>query len=404
MNAAPLRILHVIPNLTHNGVFTFVYSYYHGINRDKVQFDFLYDGDEDSELRGQVEALGGRCYKLPGGNGPSFLWSAMMFGITKLWRYRVVHVHKLGGGLFFPFLSFICGVRMRIFHAHSTKFEANGTSFLKRMFYRIMVPVACFFSTDYWGCSNEAGTVVFGKTRWMRFGFLVRNAINPDKFRFDEMLRERFRREIGVSNETIVVVHIGNLYPPKNPAFLIDVFAAYHRRNKESILVSCGKNMQHFVVEAAIMRNKVADAVKLLGVRHDISCVLSGADVLLFPSIFEGLPMTVVEAQANGLPIVASTAVPDVAVFNPNVQLLDLRSSTLEKWADAVERHAAMAHLSAEVSACRVRDSKYDISRAAQEVQSRYLRVALASAVCNGGDRQKEDSWCAKRSSAELTE
>ena len=167
----------------------------------------------------------------------------------------------------------------------------------------------------------------------------MKNAIDANQYRYNEETQNRMREELGISGKK-VIGHVGRFFPQKNHTFLIDIFKAVHDRDKNTVLLLVGGGEADDGLKNQI-RHKVKDlgledSVKFLGVREDVEKVVQAFDVFLLPSLFEGLPVTMVEAQAAGLPCVISDKVPIQCDITGNVKVVSLEDAP-EKWAEVIE-------------------------------------------------------------------
>lgn len=305
-------------------------NYYRHIDREKVQFDFLthrpYDGDYGEEIK----ALGGTIYHLPPLNpfSPSYLKALRGFFASHP-EYRIVHVHQdcMSGVVLKEAKR--AGIPVRIAHSHSSGQDKDLKYPLKLVFRR-SIPE---YATDLFACGEDAG-------KWMFRGAaftVLNNAIDAAAFSFDPETRAAVRKSFGFSEKQLVIGHVGRFSYPKNHKFLIDCFDALLKRAPDAKLLLVGDDKSDL---GAQIREKVRvlgieNNVFFAGLRSDVSDLMQAMDVFVFPSRYEGLPVTLIEAQAAGLPCLISDKVPIECKKTDLVRQLPLAESPAF-WADAI--------------------------------------------------------------------
>lgn len=362
----PIRVLQVVTTMERAGLETMLMNYYRNIDRERVQFDFLRHRDGEHAYDAEIRAMGGRIYTVPpfnpiNTNGyPSAL---NMFFSEHRNNYRVVHAHL-------DCLSAIplrfakkYGISTRIAHAHVSRMTFD-IKLPIRMFYRALLP---YTATDLFACSGDAGKWMFGKRKFT----VIPNAIDCSAFSYDAQNSERLRRENGLSNR-LVIGHVGRFDPVKNHAFLIEVFRKIVNQRRDSILLLAGAGNTMAEIKAMVREYGLDDQVRFLGSVSNVPELLQMMDVFVFPSLYEGLGISLIEAQSTGLPCFASqNCVPDSANITGNVRFLPLDAGA-EAWADAILREVGS---SANRQNCTqaVRDAGYDIQTEARKLEMMYL-------------------------------
>ncbi|WP_240541798.1 glycosyltransferase [Bifidobacterium simiarum] len=377
MPSAPLRVLVLDTVMDRGGAETMAMNYLRHMDRRKVTYDFLVNRDYRAAYEDEIESLGGRIYRMC----PMY---PQYFGRYKREfrrflrdhpEYRVIH-SNLEERSYFPLrIAAEMGVPVRIAHAHNRPvgFDAK---LVVREYFRLRLPR---YVTHMFACGQEAGDWLFGRRRRARV-VQQRNAIDTARYRYDADTAAAVRAEFGVTDpDTLVVEHVGRFFPQKNHDKLIDVFAELHRIRPNSVLWLVGGGETDDRLKNEI-RAKVADlgltdAVRFLGVRDDVDRIMQGMDVFVLPSLYEGLPVTMIEAQAAGLPCVISDRVPAQCDVTGNVTVVPLEESA-RRWARAVlERRAHPAFADRAEGADLVKGAGYDIVVNARWLQDFYLRA-----------------------------
>jgi len=327
----PIRIAHIVGIMAAGGVESVVMNYYRHINRARVQFDFIIDEDSAIVPIEEIESLGGRIFKIPSYKKPIAYHKALKQLLTRE-NYRIVHSHINTLSVFPLFAAKRANVPVRISHSHST---AGKGELARNVFKYTLRPFSKIFPTHYCACSEYAGRWLFGdKLHGQGLVNIVKNAIDLSKFKFDPLVRAAVRQELGVEN-SFVIGHVGRFMKQKNHSFLIDIFKQVHLHNPGSALLLIGEGELEQEIQAKVEHLGIADCVQFLGVRDDVHRLLMGMDLFLLPSLYEGLPVVGVEAQACGLPIIASGTVTSETKILDNFEFMPLDRPAVE-WADKV--------------------------------------------------------------------
>jgi glycosyltransferase involved in cell wall biosynthesis len=352
------RSLQVVTYMGRGGIETMLMNYYRNIDRSKLQFDFLVHRDFRADFDDEIEALGGRIYRIPPMNPlkPSY-WKALDdFFLTH--PYEIVHCHlNYKSGVVLAAAK-KTGIPIRVAHAHTAGMSA-GFSKLARIVMKPLIPVT---ATHYLACGKTAGDAIFSGNPYG----LIPNALDAAALRFDAQTRERMRRELELG-DAYTLIHVGRFGDEKNHTFLLDAFAEVLKADPDAKLLLAGDGELRSAMEekAAALP---AGAVRFLGVRKDIPDLLQAADVFAFPSIFEGLPVTMIEAQASGLPCVMSNTVTTECAVTDLVKVLPIDDPRV--WADAIlaAKGTPRTDRLADIQA-----SGYDITAAAAKLERFYL-------------------------------
>lgn len=358
MNREPKRILQVVTYMGRGGIETMLMNYYRHMDRSKVQFDFLVHRDFRADFDSEIEALGGRIHRVPPMNPlkPSY-WKALG-DFFREHPYETVHCHlNYKSGIILAAAK-KAGVPVRIAHAHIASMKKDWTLVARRIMGMLIPRTA----TICLSCGQEAGRAVFGKTS---FSFLA-NAIQPQPFLFSVATRKKTQEELKLI-DTYVILHVGRFDYQKNHTFLLDAFAEVLKRAPKATLIMAGDGPLRSAMEGKAKALPV-DSVRFLGVRKDIPQLLQAADVFVFPSRFEGLPVTMIEAQAAGLPCIKSDTITDECVVTDLVQSLPLGDP--EVWADAI---LAVKGTPRTDRLADIQANGYDIGAAAKKLERFYL-------------------------------
>ncbi|SFI28688.1 MULTISPECIES: glycosyltransferase family 1 protein [unclassified Bacillus (in: firmicutes)] len=329
----PNRILQVVTIMNRGGLETMLMNYYRKLDRNKIQFDFMVHREEKGHYDDEILSLGGRIYRMPQirpGNYRSYFKLLDKF-FTAHPEYKVVHSHINENSSFVLGAAKRAAVPCRIAHSHLSDLGID-----------IKLPFRLYarFSmkdnpNKYFACSKNAGQWLFGrKICESKEVTVLNNAVNVEEFQYDETIRKQIRKEIGAEDK-LVLGHIGRFNKQKNHDFLIDVFKAVHDKNPNSLLVMVGDGQLRPLIEKKVAALGLSSHVRFLGVRGDISSLMQGFDLFLFPSLFEGLPVVLVEAQAAGLKCVISDTITDETDVSGRIEFVSLKE-TPEVWVEKI--------------------------------------------------------------------
>lgn len=353
------------------GAEVMIMNLYRAVDRDAVQFDFLVHERRKCAFDDEIQDLGGRLYRLPRFNGVnyfSYQKACRQFFSADAGNHPVVHGH-IGA----PAAIYLSEAKragsITIAHSHGE----NGPLSLPELGFRIFSYPTRYIADYCFACSPEAGVDRFGK-RVMASdrGRIIPNGIDTQRFAFSQEKRIATREALGLVDAHIVG-HVGRFDPAKNHEFLIPVFAGIARRDPHAHLVLVGSGPLKESVQKAIAAHDIADRVVILENRSDIPDLLSAFDCFLFPSIHEGVPVALLEAQASGLPCFVSDAIRDSA-FSPQIATQLTLASGADAWAERVASSLAEPH-DRTAGPGLVRSMGYDINESARQLQDFYLSV-----------------------------
>ena len=328
--AEPIRIAQIIGKWVGGGVEAVVMNYYRNIDRSKIQFDFICDNDSTNIPYEEIESLGGRVILIPPYQ-KLISYQKDLRKILKENNYKIVHSHINTLSVFPLYAAKKVGIPIRIAHSHST---TNKREWKKNLLKQLLRPFSKKYATHYFCCSELAGRWLFGNKEYDKGNvYLLNNAIDIDKFKYNEKIRKEVRTELGIKDDTLVIGHIGRFVEQKNHDFLIDIFKEVHDKNKNSILLLAGQGPLMEKIKNKVKNLNIEDSVIFLGQRSDANRLYQAFDIFLLPSLYEGLPVVGVEAQASGLLcILSSEMTKETKVLN-STKFISLDNSSNE-WAN----------------------------------------------------------------------
>ena len=321
---ASVRILQIIGSLEVGGSQNMLINIHKHINKDNIQFDYVLDhcGNEHKFYVKTVKDLGAKIFYLPTFKG----WN--LIELIKAWHnffkhhseYKIIHSHVRSYASIFLSIAKFHGLNT-IIHSHSTN---NGFGFVSIVKYILQYPLR-YIADYFFACSNEAGKWLFGNKIVKQTNYkVIPNAIDVEKYKFNPIIRKEYREKLCISEDTKVYVHVGRFHPSKNHRFLLNLFAEINKQVPDSILILIGDGELRSQIEKQIDELSLKEKVKLLGVQSNVNCWLQATDCMLFPSLWEGLGMVAIEAQAAGIPCICSEFVPKLVSVSNNCKFLPL--------------------------------------------------------------------------------
>lgn len=363
----PIRVLNLFTIMNRGGAETMVMNYYRSLDRSKVQFDFMVHRQERGAYDDEIEALGGRIFRMP----PIRPWTAGPYRKTvrKFYRehpeYKIIHAHMSELGYYDFLEAEKSGVPVRICHAHNRPYGIDLKSPIRWYYKTRMMP----HITHMFMCGQESGDWLFGKKNSKQF-IQLNNAIDAATYAFDEMRRAKIRASHGLTDE-LVIGHVGRFDLQKNHTFIIDIFEAVYKLEPNSRLVLVGNDRGKLgeEIHGKVRALGLEDVVLFLGVRSDVADLMQAMDMFLFPSLFEGLSVASVEAQASGLPTVISDGVPIECKITDLVKVMPL-SDHADVWAGKL---LELRKKKRENTSGQIKTAGFDIAENAKWLQQFYI-------------------------------
>lgn len=357
-----IRILQCVNNMHRAGLETMLMNYYRHIDRTQIQFDFLTHRPERSDYDDEIERLGGRVYYAPRLYPQNY---AAYFSFMKNFfrehpEYQIVHSH-IDAMSYLPLRAAKkAGVPIRIAHSHSTSIDRDFKYPLKQLFRKRMLHVA----NRCCACGDEAGKFLFGRHDFT----LIPNAIDAARFAYDAALRRDVRAELALEDR-LVIGHVGRFSYPKNHLYLLEIFAEIRKRRAEAVLMLVGTGEKEQEIRTRADEMSLTEHIRFMGSRDDVHRLYQAMDAFVMPSLFEGVPLTGVEAQFAQLPCIFSDKVPDEVAFTPLSRFVPLAESP-SVWAAQV-----LEAITTERGQLELTGAKYDIRFAHKHLTDYYLQL-----------------------------
>lgn len=357
-----VRVLQIVTYMGRGGLETMLMNYYRHIDRNKVQFDFLVHRDFEADYDKEILSMGGKIFHFP----RLIPWSKGYQRKLKRFfishpEYKIVHVHQ-------DCLSSValkcakeCGVAVRIAHSHNSNQDRNIKYLIKRH-YMMQIPK---FATDCFSCGKDAGDWMFSGHPYQ----ILRNAIDASSYAYSFEKSTTIREKLQVQ-QNLVMGHVGRFDSQKNHTFLLDVFSECVKIEPKLKLLLVGDGVRKTQVQEKAKSLGLEDKVIFTGVRTDVANLLQAMDIFVFPSLYEGVPVTMIEAQASGLPCVISDKVPkDCIITSGLVTSMSLLDSPYD-WAKHIVNRI---HIKRSDHFNEIQAAGYDIVTAAKKLENFYL-------------------------------
>lgn len=339
----PVRILHVLGNTQLGGAESRIMDLYRHMDRSVVQFDFVVHSKEDGYFNEEIRKLGGRIFRVPRFRVLNY------FSYCRAWKqllqehrdaegkseFHMIQGHMTSTAAIYLPIARKCGIETTIAHARSAGVDKGLKGILTRFFRRNLSKKADYLFT----CSEIAGISVFGKkaVEQGRTRFLP-NAIDCQKFAPDPLIREKIRRELGIEN-CYVIGHVGRFHYAKNHEYLLRVFAELvKRKTRDYVLLLLGEGSGMEDIRVLSRELGIEDKVYFLGNKSNVNDYYQAMDYFVYPSRFEGMPGTIVEAQTAGLRCLMSDTICKEVIATDLVTTRSIREAP-GLWADEIEQH-----------------------------------------------------------------
>ena len=366
----PIRVLMLFTILNRGGAESMVMNYYREIDRTKVQFDFVVHREEKGDFEDEITALGGKVYRMMPLRPHTFGKYARQISafFDEHPEYQIIHGQCSESGYFFYKEAAKRGIPVIIAHAHNSHVKIDAKWFFRTWMKHQMRP----YLTHHFACGDEAAEWLFGK-ELAKKAIVLKNAINTRVFRFDAQTREKKREELGIGPTVMTICHVGRFDKVKNHTFVVDIFAEVLKKHTDARLLLIGDGELREQTEQKANQMGLSTKVSFLGVRRDVNELMQAADAMVFPSLFEGLPVTLVEAQSTGLPCIISQNIPSEVIITDLVEQVSL-SDSASIWADKLITAAEHPHNRASYTKDIIK-AGFDIKNNAEWLQDFYIKA-----------------------------
>ena len=371
-----IRVCQVLHGIVGGGSEQVVLNYCSRM-RD-IHFDLLYQYEPNPQILERFNEAGINCIQIPDKvhHPLKHLWT--MFRIFRKGKYDVVHSHlDWFMNSYVCFLAMLAGVKKRIAHHHQAYVASGqGHSILRAGITVVVKNILCFimripcklFATHWLACGEAAAINGWGHKAFKKGKVMILpNAIDPERFRFSRTARQEIRTKYGIVEDDFVIGHVGRFFPEKNHKFIIEIFSEYSRNHERSKLLLVGNGPLQGEIQDIVKQKGLEDEVFFAGLQKDVVRFYCAMDVLLLPSTREAFPMTLVEAQYNGLPCIVSAAVPRETAITDNV--FPLQVGDVKPWCEEICSLGVVV----DREHPQIKNERFDIRKCYKELERIYL-------------------------------
>ena len=368
MREEPIRILQITGGMNMGGIENFIMNIYRNINRDKVQFDFLIHQEEKQIFEDEILFLGGKVFRIPslGRTGHFKYIKGLREFFQSHQEYKIVHSHynTISGIILKEAKK--CGIKVKIAHSHTSYPKYR---FIESIYKNYSKNLINRNTEERYACSQKAGEWLYGKTENFE---VINNGIDPKEYKFNERIRKNIRNELKIKDNEILIGHVGRFSPEKNHEFIIDVFKELYSKNNKYRLVLVGTGDTEDKIKEKVKNLNLQEVINFLGVRKDVKNLLQGFDIFLLPSIFEGLPVTLVEAQGAGLKcFISDTVTKEIDLECGLTEFISLGKGSKE-WAEIIDKNREYIRKDTIDS---LKSHGYDMTENAKSLENRYIEL-----------------------------
>ena len=359
-----IKVLYVNGGIMNRGgIESFMMNYFRHIDRNRVQIDFVVHGYERGAYDDEIESRGGIIYHVPIKSKHPFTYKREIRKIFLSGNYKIIHSHVDAMSCWILQIAKNCGIPVRIAHSHNTSHLSNNK--IKFFINEIARKNICKYSNYCFACSEAAGRWLFGKNQYT----VIPNAIDIHNYLYDEDKRNTLRQKLNINSDEVVFGHVGRFDTQKNHEFLMKVFCKISLNKEKIKLILVGDGWKKEYIEKMVIEYNLNDRVIFLGNQTNVNELYNVMDYFVFPSLFEGLSVVLVEAQINGLTCYTSDVISLEHNISGNVCFLPLQE---DKWVDVLnDLNKPIRNNCID----KVRIAGYDIILAAKNLEDFYVNV-----------------------------
>lgn len=335
--------------------------------KGKYCFHYIVFEGLDNVYGAEIESRGGKVFTIPSPSKGYKQYRRFLGDLMDKYHYKAVHSHTMFNSGINLSVAKKHGVPIRICHSHTTKTETN-ISFKRNMYHKYMRRMILNNATDLFACGVEAGNWLYGETEFKKRGKVIHNGIDVDLFAYNETFRQEIRKKLGLE-EKFVIGHSGSFFPVKNQQYLIEIMSELLLKKPNAILLLIGEGYEMSRLQEFVIKKKISEHVMFYGPTLEMYKLINSFDVFAFPSLREGTPLALLEAQANGIPCVISDRIPEDVIITDLIFATPLedRNAWVEnicncQRSDSVHYHKLM------------KESGYNVSNAFSVVYQTYGR------------------------------
>ena len=372
------KILHYVGSMNRGGMEMFIMNLFHHIDRKELMFDFAIHGSSVGDFQEEIDNLGGNWYFFPKmrKNPIKYRMAWRTFWKDHAGEYCAFHFHTNSlANIIAIDEAARAGVPIRIIHSHSSMANKGRLQWLNDILHNLHKKRLPKLATHLFACSDKAASWLFGDTKIDSLPVIqINNGIDIEKFQYNETNREHIRKLLGLDSLK-VIGHVGAFLPVKNHKFIVDVIDKAYEMDPSVRCIFIGHGSLFEEIKGLVSSRNLNDVILFLGPQNNVHEWLSAMDVFIMPSLYEGLPVSLIEVQANGLPAIISDTITDRVKLQKNMFYKSLSDGPSE-WAKEIIK--ILDHN------CRVNNNKcvsdggFDINETAQI----YQNIILCDGKC----------------------
>ncbi|MGG0966476.1 Putative glycosyltransferase EpsF [Bacillus subtilis] len=343
MNSSQKRVLHVLSGMNRGGAETMVMNLYRKMDKSKVQFDFLTYRNDPCAYDEEILSLGGRLFYVPsiGQSNPLTFVRNVRKAIKENGPFSAVHAHTDFQTGFIALAARLAGVPVRVCHSHNTSWK-TGFNWKDRLQLLVFRRLILANATALCACGEDAGRFLFGQSNMERERVhLLPNGIDLELFAPNGQAADEEKAARGIAADRLIIGHVARFHEVKNHAFLLKLAAHLKERGVRFQLVLAGDGPLRGEIEEEARRQNLLSDVLFLGTEERIHELMRTFDVFVMPSLYEGLPVVLVEAQASGLPCIISGSITEKVDAGLGLVTRLSLSEPISVWAETIARAAA---------------------------------------------------------------
>ncbi|SHF46314.1 glycosyltransferase EpsF [Salegentibacter echinorum] len=368
------KILHIVDRMDRGGAEMMIMNLYRVLDRNRFQFDFLYFTEKKCDFDDEIRDLGGTIFNIPESIKDPF---TRIITIRKLLRknkdIRIIHCHTLFSIGLHLFAGRLAGVPVRIAHSHNTS-DKKGSDFFRQVYHTLMRKMIFANATHYISCGEKAKTFLFPKVK--KKILLLNNAIDTEFFsRIGRENENYFRNEFHLQDNCLVVVQIGSINKTKNQEFTLRLSEALNDLEINHQIFIIGEGDDRIDLENLASSKNFRGNVIFLGKRKDIPNLLGGADLMLMPSLHEGFPVVLVEAQAAGTPALISENISKEVDLGVELVNYESLSSDYKHWIEKIKYIRKQKKIANSERLAILKQKGFDTKDSCQKLTHFYLNV-----------------------------
>lgn len=368
-----INILFVSAYLARNGTEAFMMNVFRKIDKKRYHVDFLIGSRKNIAYEDEIISAGSNIYVLPSRKtGLKHYVALDEFYKKNRNKYDVIHICKCSCSTFWGlWCAYKYKIPVRIVHSHNSFCVGLHTKILHYLFR----PINNILLTHRLACSEKASKWLFGE----KDSLIIKNGIDVERFSYNVIVREEYRKKLHINDSTKVIGHVGRFETVKNHDRLIEIFLEYNKVNPNSLLLLIGVGDLLDTIKQKVEQKGISQFVLFLGLRNDVPELMQVMDCFVMPSIFEGLPFVLVEAQAAGLPCIVSDNIDKQTCIIPSFKVKSLESAN-EEWVREIQKSLSSQRCKTD---SYIQDAGFSISCTVKQLNSIYNASDMDTIINN---------------------